>query len=138
MYYENKEREPFAKKIVENIWLTIAGRISMILCTIFLAIGGWAGTEVWSGYKQGQERVDFKLDQITDKINQRNTDYALLKQAQETLAKQTTYDLAAQSTRIDKLEVDVEALKRRVYSVPEHTVAQPTPVEQARKKWEQR
>lgn len=138
MYYENKEREPFAKKIVENIWLTIAGRISMILCTIFLAIGGWAATEVWSGYKQGQERVDFKLDQITDKINQRNTDYALLKQAQETMAKQTAYDLAAQSTRIDKLEVDVEALKRRVYSVPEHTVEQPTPVEQARKKWERR
>jgi septal ring factor EnvC (AmiA/AmiB activator) len=115
----------FVARATDNLWLTFAGRAAMIACALMMPIAGWVADQAWRAYEQRQDRVEHKLDSISQKINDQNINFATLNER-----------VNQQNERVGRLEGDVEGLKRRVYAYPTAQDYPEPPEQKARQKWE--
>lgn len=137
----------FVDKAVNNVWLTLTGRISTIVCCVSVLVGGWTATQVYSAYIRNQDRIDQKLDSINDKFaaindrfNKGAIDYTLLKAQYDNLVDATAAHFVTTDGRVTKIEADVENLKQRYYQLRQEQQDKdyPAPEDLARKKWQKR
>lgn len=153
MAAHNVEIPPSGSKaadfIIHNAWFTIAARLSMIGMGLAGPIAGYAAIEVWSFVRNSFMEIkqdvkdrgadtSVKFDKVSGEIREMNNQLFAIRLLQQAIE--------AQTKRIDKQDIDIDELKKRVWSTPapsNHIIYQdvptraPSPEQGARQKWEQ-